>query len=166
MNGMLNPDFKKQIALHPDGAKVMNCYLCGTCTAGCPVAELDSAYSPRTIMRMALIGMKEELLSLSELWKCSQCGRCTSHCPQNARPSSVIKAVREMAVREGSVAEDSIKLIEELENDIGRLRLEKINETLKRIELSRINKNESEENPGEGMMHEDHAPDESDQAEK
>ena len=54
MKGKLNPEFKKQIANNPDGSNIMNCYLCGTCTAGCPVAEIDPDYSPRTIMRMAL----------------------------------------------------------------------------------------------------------------
>ena len=120
----------------------MNCYLCGTCTAGCPVAGLDSAYSPRTIMRMTLEGMKGELLSLNELWKCSQCGRCTSHCPQNARPSDVIKAVREIAVKEGAATGDSISIIAELENDIGRLRLERIEDALRLIEINRNNKNQ------------------------
>lgn len=134
MKGKLNPDFKKQIAGIPDGANIMNCYLCGTCTAGCPVAELDSGYSPRTIMRMALIGMKEDLLALQEIWKCSQCGRCTSHCPQNARPSDVIKTIREIAVKEGVVADDSISRITALENEIGRLRLEKLAGALKQIE--------------------------------
>ncbi len=135
MKGKLNPDFKKRIANIPDGANIMNCYLCGTCTAGCPVAELDSGYSPRTIMRMALIGMEEELLALSEILKCSQCGRCTSHCPQNARPSDVIRTVREIAVAEGAAAEDSIRRITGIENEIGRLRLEKIAEALKQIEI-------------------------------
>ena len=136
MKGKLNPDLKKQIANIPDGANVMNCYLCGTCTAGCPVAELDSGYSPRTIMRMALMGMKDELLALKEIWKCSQCGRCTARCPQNARPSDVIRAVRGIAVAEGAVAEDSIERITALENEIGRLRLERLAEALKQIEVS------------------------------
>jgi heterodisulfide reductase subunit C len=134
MKGKLNPDFKKQIAGMPDGANIMNCYLCGTCTAGCPVAELDSDYSPRTIMRMALVGMKDELLTLKELWKCSQCGRCTANCPQNARPSDVIRAIREIAASEGAVADDSVQKITELENEIGRLRLEKVAALIKDIE--------------------------------
>lgn len=134
MKGNLNPNFKKQVANIPDGSDIMNCYLCGTCTAGCPVAELDADYSPRTIMRMALLGMKDELLTLKELWKCSQCGRCTSHCPQNARPSDVIKAIREIAVEEGAVASDSIDKVTDIENEIGKLRLEKIATALKQIE--------------------------------
>lgn len=134
MKGKLNPNFKKEIANIPDGANIMNCYLCGTCTAGCPIAELDSGYSPRTIMRMALLGMEDELLTLREIWKCSQCGRCTSHCPQNARPSDVIKTIREIAVRENAVTGDSISIITALENEIGKLRLEKIAEALNQIE--------------------------------
>lgn len=134
MKGKLNPDFKKQIANYPDGSNIMNCYLCGTCTAGCPVAEIDPDYSPRTIMRMALLGMKDELLTLKEIWKCSQCGRCTSHCPQNARPSDVIKTVRELAVKEGAVSGDAVDKITEFENEIGKLRLEKLKSIIKHIE--------------------------------
>lgn len=134
MKGKLNPNLKKQIAAIPDGANIMNCYLCGTCTAGCPVAGLDSGYSPRRIMRMALLGMKEELLSLEELWKCSQCGRCTSHCPQNARPAEVIKTIREIAVGERFVPEDAIGRMADLENEIGMLRLEKLAVAFKQIE--------------------------------
>ncbi|MDR1573901.1 MAG: 4Fe-4S dicluster domain-containing protein [Clostridiales Family XIII bacterium] len=130
MKGKLNPDFKKQIADKPDGANVMNCYLCGACTAGCPVADLDSGYSPRTIMRMVLIGMKDALLSLPEIWKCSQCGRCTSNCPQNAAPSNVIKAVRELAAEEDPGAREAIRKIAALEDEIGRLRLAKLSATL------------------------------------
>jgi heterodisulfide reductase subunit C len=133
MTGRLNPDFKKQIANIPDGANVMNCYLCGACTAACPVAELDPGYSPRTIMRMALIGLKDELLTLEEIWKCSQCGRCTSHCPQNAGPSRVIKAVRHISVAEGAAADDSIDRLAALEDEIGRLRLEKLALVLEQI---------------------------------
>ena len=96
----VNPLFKKEISTLPGGEKLMQCYLCGTCTAGCPVSEIDGEYSPRTIMRLALIGAREELLSSAELWKCNGCHTCVAHCPQDARPADVIRALRSLAVRE------------------------------------------------------------------
>ena len=117
---------KKDIAKLPGGENVMNCFLCGTCTAGCPVSKIDSAYSPRTIMRMALYGMDEELLSLPEIWKCTQCHVCVAHCPQNARPADVIKVVRQLAVERGYFSADTAAKIDEVEEEMKKLRLEKI----------------------------------------
>ena len=128
------PEFKKEIARTPDGASVQNCYLCGTCTAGCPVAEIDDTYSPRTIMRLTLAGAEKELLSSSEIWKCSQCGRCTAHCPQQARPSDVIKAVREAAVDAGAFSKDKASKLSSLENELCAFRLKKIVAFLKETE--------------------------------
>ena len=127
-------EFKKEIARTPDGASVQNCYLCGTCTAGCPVAEIDDTYSPRTIMRLTLAGAEKELLNSKEIWKCSQCGRCTAHCPQHARPSDVIKIVREKAVSTGAFPSEKAEHLAGLENELSAFRLKKIVEILKETE--------------------------------
>ena len=127
-------EFKKEIARTPDGASVQNCYLCGTCTAGCPVAEIDDTYSPRTIMRLTLAGAEKELLSSNEIWKCSQCGKCTAHCPQHARPSDVIKAVREAAVDAGAFSKDKAEQLSALESELSTFRLNKIAAFLKETE--------------------------------
>ena len=97
----IEPNFKAEVAAHPGGERVLNCFLCGTCTAGCPVSELDGSYNPRRIMRMILAGMKEEVLSSPELWKCVQCHTCVAHCPQDVRFADIVRALREMAVEEG-----------------------------------------------------------------
>lgn len=117
---------KKDIAKLPGGENVMNCFLCGTCTAGCPIAKVDSSYSPRTIMRMALYGQDEELLSSPMMWKCTQCHVCVAHCPQNARPADVIKVVRELAVERGYFSKELAENVENVEEEMKKLRLEKI----------------------------------------
>lgn len=126
----LDYGFKKLIASMAGGENIMNCYLCGTCTASCPVSELDKAFSPRKIMRMSLLGMKEELLSSKEIWKCVQCHVCVAHCPQDARPADVIRVVREIAVDEGVVSKDAVGRLNTIEEDMKKLRLEKISSAL------------------------------------
>jgi heterodisulfide reductase subunit C len=126
----LDPVFKKKIASLPGGENMMNCFLCGTCTAGCPVSALDGAYSPRTIMRLALLGAKDELLALPELWECSQCHICVAHCPQDARPADVIRVLRGLAVTEGVVAADKAERFAALEDEIKVLRLERIKKAI------------------------------------
>jgi heterodisulfide reductase subunit C len=98
----LNMNFKNEVASRAGGERVLNCFLCGTCTAGCPISELAEDYNPRRIMRKILAGMKEDILSSGEIWKCYQCHTCVSHCPQDVRFADIIRTLREMAVEEGA----------------------------------------------------------------
>ncbi|MCL2579272.1 MAG: 4Fe-4S dicluster domain-containing protein [Oscillospiraceae bacterium] len=93
--------FKDRVAAHPGGEKVLGCFLCGTCTAGCPISELDESYNPRKMMRQILLGLKDEVLGSGEIWKCYQCHTCVAHCPQDVRFADVVRALREIAVEDG-----------------------------------------------------------------
>ncbi|NLN16516.1 MAG: 4Fe-4S dicluster domain-containing protein [Firmicutes bacterium] len=99
----LDPKFKYEVAAHPGGEEIKVCFACGVCTAGCPVSEIDPAYNPRKIIRMVLLGMREEVLKSDLLWLCINCYTCTAHCPQNVKFTNVIGALRDMAVKEGYV---------------------------------------------------------------
>ena len=122
--------FKNQITGTPSGANALSCFLCGSCTAGCPVNEIDDAYNPRKIMRMLLLDRKEDVLGSQELWKCNQCHTCVAHCPQDVRFADVVKALREMAVEEGYASASLIEELEAVDMEARKLRLEKINERL------------------------------------
>ncbi|MDL2214275.1 4Fe-4S dicluster domain-containing protein [Clostridia bacterium OttesenSCG-928-O13] len=98
----LDMNFKNEVAARAGGERVLNCFLCGTCTAGCPISELAEDYNPRRIMRKILAGMKEDVLSSGEIWKCYQCHTCVAHCPQDVRFADIIRTLREMAVEEGA----------------------------------------------------------------
>jgi heterodisulfide reductase subunit C2 len=129
----LDPDFKNQVALKPGGENAANCFLCGTCTAGCPVSSLNSGYSPRRIMRMLLLGMKDELLNMPELWQCSQCHTCVAHCPQDARPADVIRVLRQIALEEGCYTKEFAEEVEKLDLELKKQRIERINLLTKSI---------------------------------
>jgi heterodisulfide reductase subunit C len=122
--------FKKQIEAIPGGKQVTSCFLCGTCSAGCPISKIDDAYSPRNIMRKVLLGDKEGLLNTREIWKCIQCQACVARCPQDARPADVIEAVREYAVSEGRVSQDVYDKVNALNDEMKILQQEKVNELL------------------------------------
>ena len=122
----LDTEFKNLAASRPGGENLKNCFLCGTCTAGCPVSSISSEYNPRKIMRMLLLGMKDELLSSRDIWLCSQCHTCVAHCPQNVRLADVIRVLREMAVEEGYVTAEFVSEAEKLEDEIKKDRIERI----------------------------------------
>ena len=93
--------FKFDIAQRPGAQHFKRCFSCGTCTASCPVSDIDEAFNPRLIIRKALLGMREELLSSKEIWYCAQCYTCYSRCPQDVRFTDILSVLRDMAVAEG-----------------------------------------------------------------
>lgn len=110
----LDPQFKYDVSKHPGGQNIKLCFACGTCTAGCPVSEVDSEFDPRKIIRQVLLGMRKEVLSSPVIWRCAQCYSCTAKCPQNVKFRGVMRALREMAVAEGFAESVSIEHVEKL----------------------------------------------------
>ena len=96
----LNNKFAEEIASYPGGENIRKCFACGTCTISCPVFELKEEYNPRKIIRMAALGMKEELLSSDIIWMCVNCYTCYERCPQDVRFTTIIHALRNLAIRE------------------------------------------------------------------
>lgn len=99
----LDARFKDLVASEPGGEHLKRCFACGTCTAGCPVREATERYNPRKIIRMVLLGLKEEVLSNPFIWLCSSCYTCFERCPQDVRIPELMTALRNIAVREGHV---------------------------------------------------------------
>jgi len=93
----LDPNFKHEVAAKPGGAHLRRCFACGTCTAGCPVFQVETDYNPRKIIRMILLGMRKELLSSKVLWLCQRCSICSANCPQDVDFSNIVMALRDMA---------------------------------------------------------------------
>jgi len=116
----LDPNFKFLIAREPGGVNIKKCFSCGTCTAGCPVREVTDRYNPRKIIRMALLGMKKEVLSSQFIWLCSSCYTCFERCPQDVRIPELMNAIKNIAVREGYIP-PAMKIQLDLLSSFGRL---------------------------------------------
>jgi len=123
----LDPRFKYDVAAHPGGENIKLCFACGTCTAGCPVSDVDAEFNPRKIIRKVLLGMRKEVLSSPVIWRCVQCYSCTAKCPQNVRFREICRALRDMAVEEGCAKESLLEDVEELGRLSQKLRREMVN---------------------------------------
>ena len=78
-------------------AEVNACVSCGNCTAICPLADNDATF-PRRFIRLAQVGLTDDLVASKELWTCYQCGMCTSRCPQAADPAEFMATARRYAI--------------------------------------------------------------------
>ena len=101
--GAMDPTFVDQIVAEPGGKNVRRCFACGTCTASCPIREVTERYNPRRIIHMALLGLKQQVLSSDLIWICSTCYACHERCPQDVRITELMHAIKNIAVREGYI---------------------------------------------------------------
>ncbi len=89
----------KVMGLLPDGGNLNLCLTCGACSSGCPASGLGNM-DPRKFLRMAAMGMDEEILSSEWAWHCTMCQRCIYVCPMKIDIPQLIFNVRNSWPRE------------------------------------------------------------------
>lgn len=133
-------DFKKAAdQLLPDGSSYDACLNCGLCSSGCPASGLHGM-DPRRFIRMAMLGMNEELSATPWIWTCTQCKRCEYVCPMSIdvsvlvgiarggwplenKPSGIVRSCEaQMRVSStsamGVMSEDFIDIVDEVADDV------------------------------------------------
>lgn len=116
----VDADFKKDLAERPESAKLRACFTCLTCASSCPVAQVESRFNPIRLIRMALLGLKEEVLGSPELWLCSSCYTCQERCPNDVRITDFLVHLKNLAVHAGK-APQGIRAQEDLVLTHGRI---------------------------------------------
>jgi heterodisulfide reductase subunit C len=96
----IDPNFKFEIAEQEGGEGILKCYACGTCTARCPEMDVKEEWNPRTVIRKALLGLKEEVLSSEFIWICSAHYRCLDKCPQEVNVKGLMNQIREERLKD------------------------------------------------------------------
>jgi heterodisulfide reductase subunit C len=95
--------FSDEVTSRHGGETLTSCYQCGTCASSCPVARLDPSFNPREIIKLSLLGEKEEVLSGDAIWLCCSCFNCQERCPQKVEIADLIYALRNIALEKGHV---------------------------------------------------------------
>ncbi len=83
----------KKSELVQDSSWADGCLTCGTCASACPIAGVDGL-DPRKIVRMAVLGMDQELIDSTWPWKCTMCAKCEESCPANIKITALIRKIR------------------------------------------------------------------------
>ena len=63
---------KKVKTLYDDTQWADECLTCGTCASACPISGVDGL-DPRKIVRMAFLGLEDDLVNSDWAWKCTMC---------------------------------------------------------------------------------------------
>ena len=95
--------FSDVVASRLGGETITLCYQCGTCASSCPVARVTPRFNPREVIKLSLLGEKDEVLSGNAIWLCCSCYNCQERCPQKVEIADVIYALRNIAVKEGNI---------------------------------------------------------------
>ncbi len=85
--------------LLPEGGNLNLCLTCGACSSGCPATGLDGM-DPRKFLRMAALGMDEEIINSKWPWMCSMCTRCMYVCPMKINIPQLVYNARALTPRE------------------------------------------------------------------
>ena len=85
--------------LLPNGGNLNACLTCGACSAGCPATGLENM-DPRKFLRMAALGMDEEMIKSDWPWMCTMCQRCVYVCPMQIDIPQLIFNTRGLRPRE------------------------------------------------------------------
>ena len=83
-----------------------DCYQCGKCSGGCPMANAMDL-KPRGVMRCAQIGSLNRILHSNTIWLCSGCYACVERCPHDVNVPALIEEARYEAMRRGICRRDN-----------------------------------------------------------
>lgn len=100
----LDSEFRFRLAEKVGDPGFLHCLSCGQCSASCPVRRLEEKYNPRRLIRMAIIGLKEEVYRSEFIWICSYHYTCLHRCPQGVNIGQVADAVVRLAEEERTVS--------------------------------------------------------------
>ena len=87
---------KSRISVDPAWAD--SCLTCGTCAGACPISGVDGL-DPRKIVRMAALGLDDELVDSSWPWKCTMCAKCEEACPAGIQITALMRKIRGLRKR-------------------------------------------------------------------
>jgi len=94
-----DPSFTREVEAAA-GTDIWACYQCSVCSGGCPISFMMD-YTPRQIMRMVQLGMRERVLSSATIWLCSSCNTCFTRCPRQIELPEVMATLKSIAIKSG-----------------------------------------------------------------
>lgn len=94
-----------KIINHVSRQNINMCWHCWSCGGGCPFSE-HMDLLPNQVIRLIQMGQGENALRCNTIWLCVGCHTCSSQCPNSIDVAAVMDALRQLAIRDGIVAQE------------------------------------------------------------
>lgn len=88
----LYSDFVKKVEAISEQT-LLSCYQCGKCSAGCPMCFAMDLL-PNQIIRLAQLGLEDDITKANAIWICASCITCSVRCPRGVDLARVMEALR------------------------------------------------------------------------
>lgn len=76
---------------------LLACYQCRRCAAGCPVGEESGYVTPDRLIRMLILGDRENALTNELVWKCVSCYTCGTRCPNDIQTARITETLKKIS---------------------------------------------------------------------
>ncbi len=97
----------------PSGDNISECLTCGACNTRCTwfdeTVDDHKGPIPRQIVRMAMLGLEQQLVDSGMLWDCLLCNRCTEACPMGITMDVVVRKARSLNIAGDLISGDMKK---------------------------------------------------------
>ncbi len=94
-----DPELSKPLlkeVMERSGQNLLACYQCRRCAAGCPVGD-EAGVTPDRLIRMILLGERDEAVNNMLVWKCVACYTCGARCPNNIQTARINETLKQMS---------------------------------------------------------------------
>jgi len=120
---LLRPDPRLRSKIENAAQAASNmCWTCGSCDFECPVNRATGSLRPQKVVRLATMGLLDELAALPEVWYCQTCRRCIEVCPNRVKPATLIEYARQQALGRGRVSMEKYRQFKALFSLFQRVR--------------------------------------------
>ncbi|MDR2344850.1 MAG: 4Fe-4S dicluster domain-containing protein [Planctomycetaceae bacterium] len=89
---------------------VCDCYQCGKCSAGCPMADKMEVL-PSTLIRLVQCGEILEAAKSLSVWQCVSCLTCSARCPKSVNIAGVIDTLKEISIEKKCVHPKAARIL-------------------------------------------------------
>ena len=93
--------------------RLADCYQCGKCSAGCPMAEYMDIL-PHQIVRLCQLGedsVRKKVLGSNTIWHCVSCETCSTRCPKDFDIARLMDVLRHISLEERATNPDADNII-------------------------------------------------------
>jgi len=93
--------------------KLHECYQCGKCSAGCPMAG-SFDLMPRQIVHLMHLGDMDSVMRSKSIWLCASCHTCVERCPHDIDIPVLMEKSRMEAQKRGICAVRNVRLFNDI----------------------------------------------------